>query len=255
MVELEILTDHVAAITTGWSGGNVGGISLQDYCIAVDTTRNYERGIEFRKSLEAHFDMPVKYVLLTHHHSDHANGLNAFHNAKIISSKQTASKVRSLTKITNFPTELFNDEYFIQDGEFNIEIHHSGGHTSDSSYLYYPKEQVIFAGDLLFEGYLFFAGHKSDPNLWIDVLEHFKKLKPKMIVPGHGPVLYKISDLEKHINLMKRFRQAIREAVENKQNPRTMETPEFIYAVSDRLPPVELEKWFRRTAISWFKRV
>jgi len=255
MVDLEVLTEHVVAITNGWSGGNVGGISLQNFLIAVDTTHNFEKGQEFRQSLESHFDLQVKYVLLTHHHSDHAKGLDAFGDAKTICSRQTATKVRSLTSITNFPKEGFKDEYRIRDSEFDVVICHSGGHTSDSSYLYFPNDHVIFAGDLIFEDYLFFAGHKSDPNLWISTLEHFKKLTPKKIVPGHGPVLTNVRDLDKHIILLKKFRESIREAVNNKLNPRTMAIPEFVYAVSDNKPAVELEKWFRRTAISWFKRV
>ncbi|MGY5853044.1 MAG: MBL fold metallo-hydrolase [Candidatus Thorarchaeota archaeon] len=87
MVELEILTDNVVAITNDWSGGNVGGVCLQDFLIAVDTTHNFNKGQEFRSSLETHFDKQVRFVLLTHHHSDHAKGLDAFDDATILSSR------------------------------------------------------------------------------------------------------------------------------------------------------------------------
>jgi glyoxylase-like metal-dependent hydrolase (beta-lactamase superfamily II) len=250
---LRELSPHVVCITNGWSGGNVGGISLNNSSIAVDTTHNFEKGKEFRRSLESHFGLPVEYVFLTHHHSDHAKGLDAFHGATIISSKETAKKVRSLTSISTFPTEVFSTDYHVQDGDRKVEMFHSGGHTSDSAYLYFPEEAVIFAGDLIFENYLFFAGYKSNPNVWIDVLTHFRNLRPRKIVPGHGPVLEKASELDKHIDLLIQFRDSIRDAKESGIDPRTMTPPDFIFSVSERLPEDELVKWYRRTARSWYK--
>ena len=128
MVELKIITPHAVAIDTGWSGGNVGGVGLENFIVAIDTTKNYPKAVEFREALETHFNQPVKFAFLTHHHSDHAKGMDAFDKGSIISSKWAAQKVRNLTSVTNFPTITFDDSYTIEDGDLRVELHHSGLH-------------------------------------------------------------------------------------------------------------------------------
>ncbi|MHA2426333.1 MAG: MBL fold metallo-hydrolase [Candidatus Thorarchaeota archaeon] len=255
MKYLEEISPSVVAITSGWSHGNVGGIGLDDFVVVVDTTNSPERGRIFRNELNAHFDIPVKYTFLTHHHSDHASGLNAFNDTTVISYKQTAKKIRSLTRINTYPSVVFDNDYTIRDKEGYVELHHAGGHTSDSSYLVFPKERVIFAGDLIFEGFMFFAGYQSNPNKWIDALERFKELNPKVIVPGHGPPLRSVKALDKHLRLLRNVRESLQIAVREKQDPKTMEVPEFVFSSSKRASAEDLEKWFRRTATSWYKRV
>ncbi|MFW9908807.1 MAG: MBL fold metallo-hydrolase [Candidatus Thorarchaeota archaeon] len=255
MEHLETISSHVAAITSGWSGGNAGAVALENFTIAIDTTNSPERGKTFRAELDAHFGLPVKYTLLTHHHSDHASGLDGFGDTSIISSKQTAKKIQNLTRVHFYPTIIIDRMHQITDGDYAVEIYHSGGHTSDSSYLYFPQEKIVFVGDLVFEGYLFFAGYQSDPNKWIEAMEQIKKLNPRKIIPGHGPVLEKATSLDKHITLLRAFRDSILDAVSEKKDPKTMDVPEFVFEVSKRLPKEELVKWFRRTAISWFRKV
>ncbi|MDF1538218.1 MAG: MBL fold metallo-hydrolase [Candidatus Thorarchaeota archaeon] len=202
MKYLENISPSVAAISSGWSSGNVGVVAFDNFVIAIDTTNSPERGRIFREEIDSHFNLDVKYTFLTHHHSDHASGLNAFSDTTIISTKQTAKKIRSLTRINTYPSVVFDSEYTISNETDYAELHHTGGHTSDSSYLHFPKERVIFSGDLIFEGYLFFAGYQSNPNKWIAALERFKELNPNIIVPGHGPTLNGVKPLDKHISLL-----------------------------------------------------
>ncbi len=255
MFQLAEISPHVVACTEPECGGNVGGIAFNSFCIAIDSTHNLWKGREFRRQLEGYFGLPVKYLFLTHHHSDHAKGLDAFSNIEIISSIKTAAKVKSLTSIQTFPTILFQREYVIEEDDSSVRIVKAGGHTSDSSYLYYRNEDVIFAGDLVFENYLFFAGYQSDPTKWLNALKEFKELKPRIIVPGHGPPLTSIKDLDKHILLLQSFIEVIHKAREKGIPAKEMEIPNFVYQQSTRIPKIELEKWFKRTAISWYKRV
>lgn len=255
MTELELVSPRVAAITSGWSGGNVGGISLENSVIAIDTTHNFTKGKIFREQLEATFEQPVRHVFLTHHHSDHAKGMDAFSDAEIISSKGTARKVRALGSVRTYPTTHIDQEYRIQEGELQVIMVPVGGHTSDSSYLVFPHDNIIFAGDLIFENYLLFAGYQSDPLIWLKVLKTFRELKPNRIIPGHGPVLETPHDLNKHISLLQSFIETIRKARSTKIPPKEIKVPEFIYQFSKKVPPSELEKWFYRTLISWYKRI
>ncbi len=49
----------------------LGGISLGSFSIAIDSGNPLEVGHGFRKNLESYFGLPVKYLFLTHAHSDH----------------------------------------------------------------------------------------------------------------------------------------------------------------------------------------
>jgi len=255
MSHLEEISTSVVAITSGWSHGNVGGIALDNFVVVIDTTNSPERGKEFRDELDERFDVPVKYTFLTHHHSDHATGLNAFSDTTVISHKRTAKKIRSLTRINTYPSIVFDTEYEIRDKDSLVELYHTGGHTSDSSYLHFPNEKVIFSGDLIMEGFLFFAGYQSNPNNWINALNQFKKLRPRFIVPGHGPVLRSIRDLDKHITLLRNMRDILQTASKEGLNPKNITIPDFVYKASTRASDEDLEKWFRRTATSWIRRV
>ncbi|MHA1908791.1 MAG: MBL fold metallo-hydrolase [Candidatus Thorarchaeota archaeon] len=252
---LEEISPTVAAITSGWSHGNVGAVVLDSFVVVIDTTNSPERGRIFRDEVDSHFDVPVKYAFLTHHHSDHASGLNAFGDTTVISYKQTAKKIQSLTRINTYPSVIFDEYYKIDDNEDYVELHHSGGHTSDSSFLHFPRERVIFAGDLIFEGFMFFAGYQSNPYRWIAALERFQELRPKTIVPGHGPVLKSVKALDKHIHLLQDVVESIKLAVKQKKDPKTLDIPDFVHAASKHASKEDLSKWFRRTATSWYRRV
>ncbi|MFW9849720.1 MAG: MBL fold metallo-hydrolase [Candidatus Thorarchaeota archaeon] len=255
MSHLEKISTSVVAITSGWGHGNVGGIALDNFVVVVDTTNSPERGKEFRNKLDERFDVPVKYTFLTHHHSDHATGLNAFSDTTVISHKQTAKKIRSLTRINTYPSVVFDTDYMIRDQDSLVELYHTGGHTSDSSYLHFPHDRVIFAGDLIMEGFLPFAGYQSNPHNWINAFNQIKKLRPKLIVPGHGPVLRSVGALDKHITLISNMIDILQTASKERMDPRTTEIPKFVYNASTCVSDEELEKWFRRTAISWIRRV
>jgi cyclase len=90
----------------------------------------------------------------------------------------------------SYPSLTFRDRVrlFAGDG-FPIEVFHPGvrAHTDGDSVVHVPDDKVVFAGDVLWVGY--------HPNLedssiqgQIRALKMILRLKPKKIVPGHGPV-------------------------------------------------------------------
>ena len=103
-VNLKSLTEHVAVATMIDSGTHscvLGGISFGNYLIAIETGSTLEVGNEFRKKLESHFSLPVKYLFLTHIHSDHRNGIEAFNDTTLIASKLCAENMPKSTSLKN----------------------------------------------------------------------------------------------------------------------------------------------------------
>jgi cyclase len=61
------------------------------------------------------------------------------------------------------------------------------GHSKGDMIAYLPSDSIIFMGDLLFvERHPFMGG--GDPASWKKTLKKIALLKPKIAVPGHGPV-------------------------------------------------------------------
>nr|WP_204376227.1 subclass B1 metallo-beta-lactamase GMB-1 [Citrobacter freundii]QXI66703.1 GMB-1 [Serratia marcescens]QXI66747.1 GMB-1 [Raoultella planticola]QKF95688.1 subclass B1 metallo-beta-lactamase GMB-1 [Citrobacter freundii]QXO83654.1 GMB-1 [Citrobacter freundii]UCK92102.1 GMB-1 [Citrobacter freundii] len=63
------------------------------------------------------------------------------------------------------------------------------GHTSDNSVVYLPQRKVLFGGCLIRSakhdiGYLGDAVVKP----WAETVRNVQKLKPEIVIPGHGPV-------------------------------------------------------------------
>ena len=60
--ELESITPHTVANTTGEGRGNAGGIALRNFSIVIDSTMYVKTAEIFRKNLEKHFGKQLLQV-------------------------------------------------------------------------------------------------------------------------------------------------------------------------------------------------
>ena len=67
-------------------------------------------------------------------------------------------------------------------------ISFGAGHTAADAVMFFPREKLLFAGDLLTQGVQPSMG-SGDPEHWLIVLDELERLRPERIVPGHGPVI------------------------------------------------------------------
>ncbi len=262
-MDLEIITPRTVASNSDLTYSNMGGIALRNYSIVIDTSIYGKTGALFRKYLEKHFNLPLKYLIYTHYHGDHVFGGRPFKDLIPISSEKTLEYLQidyhkewrealenedPLAEDgldTCLPTICFTDKLLIRDEDLSVEVHYAGGHTSDSSFLYFPHEKVIFAGDLVFEHSFPFGGDPTcNPDVWIAQLECLQQMDAvEIIIPGHGPVLHSHSDLDKHVSFLKEVRLIIKEAIAENRDPQLTEIPELFQPSSEvRIPPT-FETW------------
>ena len=212
-MKLDHISDHVYGNLSGETGGNVGIIELDDYVIAVDAQYPVS-GRDFRSSIASVTVKPVTHLCLTHYHGDHIFGTQAFEDCEIVAHRQLkATMEENLRNVWAperreqffadikanrpenlwlyeglrivLPTRVFDDRYEL-DG---VEIIHMGGHSADSSIVYFRDDRVLFAGDLIFAQMFPWAGDPSaDPDQWIDAFNHLLNMKFDTIIPGHGPL-------------------------------------------------------------------
>lgn len=246
--ELESITPHTVANTTGEGRGNAGGIALKNFSIVIDSTMYVKTAEVFRKNLENHFGIPAKFLVITHYHGDHIFGIKSFKDlcvlssemtSKIMLSEETSSRyavfIKDLAKEGHIgedieyvvPTLLFKNKLTIQDEDLYIDIFHTGGHTAGSSFVNFPYEKVIFAGDLIFENTFPYAGDPTcNPELIINALEKMQSLKADFYVPGHGPILKGASALDRHIKFYKDLRNIIKDAIKDKLKSGDVSVPD-----------------------------
>lgn len=110
---------------------------------------------------------PIKYLAVTHFHSDHAGGARAFmaEGARILttSGNKKFFEQMAAAQCTAIPDrwahsprrvdiETFNKKRTITDGERSVELIDVGPnpHSEENVVVYLPKEKILFQGDLFY---------------------------------------------------------------------------------------------------------
>lgn len=182
-------------------------IEMKDYLVVVDA--NFPSGAEaLLRDIRKVSAKPVKYVLLTHHHGDHAYGSavwtkagaitvahqNVVDEIKRYEPKRWRADIAARKDVAalrtdnlELPKETFTKSpWRISDGTRTVELHHFGwGHTRGDGYVYLPKERVLVTGDAIVNGAYNFT---ADANLanWPKILDRVLGLKINRVLPGHG---------------------------------------------------------------------
>jgi cyclase len=91
---------------------------------------------------------------------------------------------------TILPTITLEDRLTLHRADRVIEIRHLGsGHTAGDIVVHLPKEGIVITGDLVVWPVPLVGNPQSRIGDWAATLEKLRALSPRVIVPGHGPVL------------------------------------------------------------------
>jgi glyoxylase-like metal-dependent hydrolase (beta-lactamase superfamily II) len=154
---------------------------------------------------------PIKYLIYSHHHYDHAAGGKPFKDAgaKIVAHKNATARLKVLKDAaTPVPDESVGDKKVIKLGGTTLELHYTGRNHSDSSLvMFLPKEKIIFAVDFNSLGAVpsRLAVNDSYPTEWEASLRKTLALGWEKMIPGHpGPNdrLGTRADMEQQLALM-----------------------------------------------------
>jgi glyoxylase-like metal-dependent hydrolase (beta-lactamase superfamily II) len=197
------------------NGSNLTCIALDDGLVFVDSGLDTEVAAEFRKAMEQQFDRPTKYLILTHGHLDHILAMGAFDDVGVVAAaaekplfeRQLAIEFDEKTTAAYtqiFPTfadvigsaRPFAPTVWVEQGwafgsrDSHIFFATTGGHTTGSSYVYFPAERVLVTGDLVqVDKHPYFGDPTTDLPRWIKALKDWYAMNPAKICPGHGRVV------------------------------------------------------------------
>ena len=188
---------------------NAGFIVTPEGVVMIDALGSPALAQELVAAVRRVTTQPIRYVIVTHYHADHIYGLQVLKalGATIIAHRagleylnsDTAQRRLEASRVELSPwiderTRLVPADRWIdadtvlEIGGEKLQIRHVGpAHTAEDLVVYSERSGVLFAGDLVFRGRIPFVG-QADSRGWINALSGLIALRPRTIVPGHGPV-------------------------------------------------------------------
>jgi cyclase len=184
-------------------GANVGWFTISDYVVAIDSGISREEGQRILDAIKKTTKgKPVRYLVITHAHGDHAGGAEAFAaaGATILCQQKAAPAIAGLLYHSPAgakslgaldPTLAQIDHMlWISDKARAAQIDHLGpAHTAGDVLIYLPKEKVLFSGDVVVNGTIpFLQSSDADPANWVRILGDISGIPVNQVVPGHGSI-------------------------------------------------------------------
>jgi glyoxylase-like metal-dependent hydrolase (beta-lactamase superfamily II) len=209
-------------------GGNVGLIVGDDHVVMIDC--QFEKGLPaLLRVVNTVSDKPIKYLINTHHHSDHTDANRALApdvqgiiaHTIVRSRLAEAQEKNEPEKKGGLPNILMGEADPTKLGKMTIvvgssEVHlaHFGtGHTDNDVTVCVPSAKVIHMGDLLFLGMLPFIDTESGGNFdgLVQTIGTILSQLPDdmLVIPGHGQVCDK-AELARHHSFLVAIQQHIR---------------------------------------------
>ncbi|WP_418316027.1 MBL fold metallo-hydrolase [Piscinibacter sakaiensis] len=189
---------------------NAGFVITSDGVVVVDALGSPALAREMIAEIRRLTPLPIRHVIVTHYHADHIYGLQVFKaaGANIIAHAGGKSYLNSqtarlrleasrdeLAPFIDAKTELLaadqwldKQETVLKVGDTALRILHVGpAHTTEDLVVLVEGTGAMYAGDLVFRSRIPFVG-QADSRSWIGSLDRLIDLKPRILIPGHGPV-------------------------------------------------------------------
>jgi glyoxylase-like metal-dependent hydrolase (beta-lactamase superfamily II) len=226
----------------GWTG-NAGFIVGGEGVIVIDTLGTPKLGRRLIATIRRVTAQPIRYVIITHNHPDHAYGAAAFQaleDATIIAHEGTIEYTHSdvMQRSTEYRRQLLGHDmdgyepveadiyvkpprfgrYRIALGDEIIDVYNAGSHHSYGDLVVHQvNDDVVWVSDLAFNQRTTFLGDGDSRQIlegqdWL--MDRFGDAK--LMVPGHGsaqsPPFPMVQRTHRYVE---RLRETMREAVES----------------------------------------
>jgi len=212
------------------AGGNIGVLIGEEGIILVDDQFG-PLSEKIKNALKAISDKPVKFVINTHYHGDHAGGNVNFGNdgAIIVSHENTRKRLSADQFLATFKTEQKATPYeglpkitFTESVTLNLNgetvqiFHVKNAHTDGDAIIYFKNANVIHGGDVFVRYGLPFIDQENGGNIDGMILGSEKILTTAndqtVIIPGHGQ-LAKKKDVLEYKNMLQTVRARVADGI------------------------------------------
>jgi cyclase len=210
-----------------------GAVIGPNWAVVIDTLAIPEETLQIRDFIEQELNLPIRYVIDTHYHADHAWGNCFFPGATIIanalSRKQLATKgqqslIEARKQNPSFrkvkivlPQLTFDESYLIlRVGKKTLSMFPLPGPCSDNIGVLVEEDRVLFAGDAFMALPYIVDGNIDDT---IASLKKISKMGLENVVPGHGDIVLRgeiDGVVKENLLYLSALRKAVRKAARRK---------------------------------------
>ena len=203
-IESERVANGIFMLTG--QGGNIGAVVGDDATFIID-----DQFAPLAERIQAEIarlsDNPVGFVVNTHWHGDHIGGNEHFGNAgSIIVAHDNVRKRMSVESFNAFnntnrppappaarPVVTFAEDITLHLNGKTIQVRHiASAHTDGDAAVFFVEDNVLHAGDLMFNGRYPFIDTNSGGSIDGFIAASTKMLgwvdAETKIIPGHGPL-------------------------------------------------------------------
>ena len=191
-------------------GGNIGVFVTDQGVLVVDD--NYYRQVrngqtvELAEAVVAEIrkltTQPIRFIINTHHHSDHAGGNPVFGKLgtiyaqknvrdRILAGYQTQKEPLDFDPLTALPTVTYDGELIFYIGGEEIHLYHPArAHTDGDSLVHFKNANIAMWGDTFSNNWVPVIDGSGSTLEWLQFIDRGIQLvgENATMVPGHGAI-------------------------------------------------------------------
>jgi glyoxylase-like metal-dependent hydrolase (beta-lactamase superfamily II) len=204
------------------------------WAVVIDTLALPDETLSIREFIEHELNVPVRYVINTHYHADHAWGNCFFPGATVVAhancrdlleargvpSLEAAKKQNpALRQVKIVPPQMtfIDGDMTIRVGKKNLILSPAFGHSNDGISILVEEDRILFAGDSFMPVPHVVDGDVDDN---IAAIKQIPKLGLENIVQGHGDIILRgeiDAAVKENINYLTAIKKSVK-AIARRKN-------------------------------------
>ncbi|MGO4740909.1 alkyl sulfatase dimerization domain-containing protein [Bosea sp. 2KB_26] len=216
------VAENIITVHTTYFCGSVTAIRTGEGLVLIDTAKP-DTAAQTLATIRSWDDSPIHTVIYTHGHIDHTSGIKVIDDEadararprpRIVAHRNVARRMERYEASHGFnsivqgqqfnkpdyvypigqrrPDDVYDDTLSLAIGGEQLELIHGRGETDDATFVWFPRRRVLASGDFV----IWVFPNAGNPRKvqryaaeWAVALRRMERLKPEILIPGHGPVI------------------------------------------------------------------
>ncbi|MGD9093465.1 MAG: MBL fold metallo-hydrolase [Anaerolineales bacterium] len=234
MIQRERVAENVYTFQSDvYAQVNAGAVIGPNWAVVIDTLALPEETLDIRDFIEQELNVPVRYVINTHYHADHAWGNYFFPGAVVISHSLCRQLLRergepSLEEARDQNIAFRNIKIVlphmtIDEGNISLRVGKKTltmfslpGHSMDNLAVLVEEDRVMYAGDTCMPIPYIVDG---DIDVLTESLNRISNMTLENIVQGHGDIILRgeiINYVQNDLEYLEALRKAVKKSSRRK---------------------------------------
>ncbi len=213
-----VFLGHIDDVNNNNGGAisNTGFIIGDNSILVIDAGPSYLYASNVIEIIKSYSNLPIKYLVVTHHHADHSFGISRYLeiNTEIIMAEAEIKRYmkygdRSLKQLSRLigeewllNTKVNSFKYKKKEYPINLDIGarsimielYKEGHSDGDLIVKDITSNTLFVGDLVFNQRAPTSPHANIYN-WNNYLDEIMKKEWDYLIPGHGNIIKNKEDI------------------------------------------------------------